>query len=142
MLNIWGHTQHKQYEQYKEALYQIKNFPDVRIRPGYKNPSIDDLLNKYQVDRGAIITPYNPRSKKLSVEENEAKLLLFKHQILQLGLPYLDTVSSDEQGDWLEYGVLVMGIDLIKAREIGREYEQNALIYMQSNSAPEVIWIR
>lgn len=139
MLNKWDLTQQKLY---KEALYRITNLPHLMIQPGFKNPSIDVLLRKYQVNRGAILTPYNPKSMKLSIEENEARLLLFKNQLLTLGLPYLDTVSSDQQGDWLEYGVLILGIDLIKAREIGQKYEQNALIYMQLNSAPEVIWIQ
>jgi hypothetical protein len=112
------------------------------IQPGLKSPSIDELLHRYQVGSGAIITPYNPKSTQLTAEQNEARLLTLKNQLLKLGLPYLDSVSSDQQGEWLEYGVLVLGIDLIKACEIGREYRQNAVIYMQSNAAPEVIWIQ
>ena len=127
---------------YENALYRIPNLPDVLIQPGSKSPSIDQLFDEYKVECAAIITPYNPKSMQLCGVENEERMHKFKKQLSKLALPYFDTISSDKQGGWLEAGTLVMGIDLKSSKQLGREYGQNAIIYLESKCAPKVIWLQ
>jgi hypothetical protein len=90
----------------------------------------------------AIVTPCNPASAALCAQENAARLENFRHWLQASPYRWLDSRNRDPDGAWPdEPGALILDIPLAEAETIGRHFGQNAIVYGQRNSAPELVWL-
>jgi predicted ester cyclase len=79
--------------------------------------------------RFAIITAHNPRSERLSDEENQERHEELEHEIQKLGLAYTPSTGESPDGTWIEEGFAVFGIGLEGALELGCKYGQHAILW-------------
>jgi hypothetical protein len=126
------------YNAYSSTLYQVAE-PRVDIRIGVKSKELDALLLLHNRTTYAFITAWNPFSKILSEDENNRrnKLLfeeLFKKYVLFQG----HGIGQDPK--WKpEESFLVLGIDERTAAELGRKYEQNAIVFGAYDEEPQLL---
>jgi len=68
---------------------------------------------------------------------------VLKEQITARNLPFLDGYSKDPDSDWMErsYLVLVLGLDRHDAEDIGRVFNQNAVVLYLSGKQAELVWL-
>lgn len=77
----------------------------------------------------AIITAHNPRSERLSSEENRQRHEELGRDLKVLGLEYTPSTGESPDGTWVEEGFAVFDVSLEQALELGRKYGQHAIIY-------------
>jgi hypothetical protein len=112
---------------YKEATFQVTD-PPLTIRVGETTPRLDNWMEITGENEWAFITAYNPFSKQLPKEENDLRHERLEN-ILKINYTCMDGYGFDKTGQWHpERSLLVMGIPLEKAMEIGRLFEQNAIV--------------
>ncbi len=114
------------YDAYRNTSYQVFN-SDLSIHIGDFHNNLDQLLEDHQCETWAFITASNPRSKTLLEDEN-----LKRHQLLLDDLTAFILFEGQGVGEdpaWKpELSVLVLGIPQELAIEIGKKYDQNAIV--------------
>ena len=77
----------------------------------------------------AIVTAHNPRSEKLSDEENERRHEKLEKVLCERNAVFGLSVGESPDGAWREEGVIVYDVALEEALELGRRFEQHAVLY-------------
>ena len=124
-------------EAYKNTKYKVFE-QDMIIEIGEFNQHLDNLLIKYKAVEWAFITAYNPYSKVLSDIENEIRHNNLK--VLTIDYITFEGHGIGEDPTWEpELSLLIIGITKDEASKIGKKYEQNAIVWGEINSTPELI---
>ena len=126
---------------YQNAKYVVLSSPSIELSIGQRSNPLDELLTKYQQSTACFITACNPWGKDLGNEMNHVKMALIEKDIIKAELPYLHAFGSNNEGTWKEESFLIIGIDKQGASQLGRQYEQNAIIWIVKEQAPELIWL-
>lgn len=79
--------------------------------------------------RFAFVTAYNPRSQPLSGEENQKRHRELEREIQRLGLESAPGSGASPDGSWFEEGFILFGVGLEPALELGRRFEQHAILW-------------
>ena len=74
-----------------------------------------------------VVTAWNPFSEELSSAVNAGRHAELCQRLGNDGLAWLPAAGSSPDGGWAEESVAVVGIDLVAARSLGREFGQNAV---------------
>lgn len=113
---------------YTRAIYKTK---DIAFTLTDK-PSSTILFNNRPY---SIITAYNPYSQKLSKEENEERHKELEILLQERGLEHHFSTGESPDGLWIEEGFIIFDTSLDDALEIGKHFEQHAILYGQGNRA-------
>jgi hypothetical protein len=117
-------------EAYLQAEYRIHAGMPFSLRVATHSEALRALYAQMGVHSAAFITPCNPLGHLLTARENELKLQELENTLDALGLRYLPAEGLDLQGEWPpEKGVLVLDLSLDQARDIGREFRQNGVLW-------------
>lgn len=121
---------------YNNTEYQVYN-PPIVIKIGIKNQDLNDLLVSANATSWAYITAFNPFSKSLSKQEN-----LKRHNELKVKIANYNFFEGEGVGEdksWEpEVSLLIIGIPINEAIEIGEFYEQNAIVVGEINGVPQL----
>lgn len=121
---------------YNNTQYKVYN-PSLVIKIGVKNLELNDLLKPLNATTWAYITALNPFSKSLSKDEN-----LKRHEDLKVKIQnytYFEGEGVGEDKTWEpEISLLIVGISHEEAVEIGKLYEQNAIVIGDISGVPEL----
>ena len=98
------------------------------------------LLASFGVTTAAFLTAWNPRSEKLSEDENLDRQMELLSEIEARRLNYL--VGYGERGEWREYSYLILGIDRQDANELALQFEQNAYVWLDDAGVPALVTLR
>ena len=77
----------------------------------------------------AIVTAHNPRSEKLPDEENERRHKELERVLLERRATFGPSMGESPDGAWREEGVVVYDVSFEGALELGRMFEQHAVLY-------------
>ena len=115
---------------YLQAEYRIHADAPFSLHVGFRSDALHALYIRTGTRSAAFITPYNPFGHMLDGRENQLKLQELKSRLDGFGLPYLLAEGLDPQNEWPpEKGVLVLGLTFEQARDIGREFRQNGVLW-------------
>ena len=87
----------------------------------------------------AVVTAHNPRSEKLSDEENERRHKELERVLLERNAAFGPSAGESPGGEWREEGVVVYDVSLEGALELGRMFEQHAVLYGQGERVA-LVW--
>lgn len=113
-------------EAYALALYKTPTLTFTLTN----NPTQTILFNNKPY---SIITAHNPYSQKLSKEENEQRHEQLETILQERGLEHLPSTGQSPDGSWSEEGFIIFDISLDDSLELGKHFEQHAIIYGQGN---------
>ena len=99
---------------------------DVRV--GRRAPLLDDLLDLLGRRHWAIVTAWNPRSQRLDDAENGRRHGELLRAVGALPHYAAENVPDDPKADFRETALLVVGLDADAAAELGRRFEQHAVV--------------
>ena len=129
---------------YRDTDYQIGAGSDsISVRIDQYSESLAKLLTASKRPCAAMISAYNPYSQRLSDEEN-----LIAHESLRNDLrrhycSIIESLNIDPTGRWLtEKSFFVPGLDLNTARSLGQKFNQNAIVWIDSDAIPRLILLR
>lgn len=106
------------------------------------NEEFRDFCITKNIMKWAIITAYNPYSKLCSLSDNEANNKKLKVIIETKNFLFFDAVGVPEKDSWdSEKSFFIYNIHKEQAIEIGNLFKQNAIIYGENNSVPELLFL-
>jgi hypothetical protein len=90
----------------------------------------------------ALITASNPYSQILAELENQQRHQKLKEHLQELQYPWLEALGRDQTGTWTpEPSFWILGIERSQAIAIGRQFEQNAIVYGELHQPAELQWL-
>jgi hypothetical protein len=111
---------------YLKTDYEVFE-PSLSIKIGKFSVELDELLNVYQAETWAYITPFNPFSMANSSEQNEESFECF--QSLVKGYKFFLGAGKGENPTWApEKSLLILGISFDDAELFGFHFGQNAIV--------------
>lgn len=128
---------------YEVTNFHVKADPSFTLNVGKVSEELKVLFKQNNVFNAAFITAWNPYSRSLSDEENQARNDQLKNELIIRSLKFIDGFGQDPLGQWSgEDSFLVLGIDLEASKKLGIQFEQNAIIWSDSDAVPELILLR
>ncbi len=106
------------------------------------NPQLRAVHEQFGVSCSAFLTAWNPRSVPTPAAQNEAALWQLQQQIAALGLVCWSGSGRDPSGKWAaEESLFVPGLELTRASELGRRFDQHAIVHAQNDAVPRLVWL-
>ena len=127
-------------QSYNETEYHVFD-PVMVLKIGELNPELDSLLLEQGNKDWAFITASNPYSNLLPAGVNGARFALLKEAVKSW--LYFEGEGAGTGPLWKpEQSLLILGINENDAIEIGKSFEQNAIVVGKIHSPPELIIIQ
>ncbi|NDY95121.1 DUF3293 domain-containing protein [Wenzhouxiangella sp. C33] len=126
---------------YRAALYRIADRFDLKIDQA--SPELAAWQLAHKVDCSALLTACNPAGQRVDERVNQSATAALAARIRRAHWPHSPTLGLDPAGRWpAEPGFLVGGLALAPARELGRLFDQNAIVWAGSDAVPRLILLR
>ena len=122
---------------YKTTRYTVYA-PSMVIELSKTCQPLDDILVVHKASEWAFITAWNPRSDVLTDVENHQRHLQLKEMVRDYYT--LEGEGIGVNPAWKpERSWLIIGISKERAVGIGRDFEQNAIVYGTLNEPAELL---
>ena len=113
------------------------------LRVQQKSSELVELYGEMGVSSAGYLTACNPYSAETSAEDNAAAQLSLIRRLEEEGYPTLEALGEDPAGKWPgEESVFVPGLGLEKAKALGTEFRQNAIVWAGDDAIPQLIPLR
>ncbi len=138
----------KTIEAYLATEYRIGGHAGFILRIGQRHTGLRSLLlGRLLLDRkvtsSAVLTAWNPWSKRHSKAENNRAQQDLLTELDRRELDHIPGYGVDPTGEWpAEESRLVLGIDLATAAEIGKHFRQNGLVWAAEDALPLLVLLR
>lgn len=136
---------------YEQAIYEVYNGQErIRVKIGEYCLPLNSLILRGDYNPRSlperrswvIITAYNPYSQTVAELENQQRHHQLRSHLEELQLFWLDAVGRDQTGIWApEPSFWISGIGRLEAIAIGRQFEQNAIVYGELHQPAELQWL-
>ena len=136
----------KYQEIYQDAHYLVLLPGDsgtdneVSFSINQQNLEIDKLMDMHGKKTACFITACNPKGERIDDKENLRLMEELESIVQQKQLPYYFGQGGDSKGAWIEKSLLIVGIDRAEADQLAHQYEQNAVVWFELGSAPQLRW--
>ena len=125
---------------YANTSYRLLERADIVLRVGQFNLELLSLFDEFGTKTAAFVTAWNPFSTPLPLAENQKRNQDLLFWIQERGLLCFEGIGEGDDGEWPgEESYLIIGIDRPKALEMGKLFNQNAIIWVGSSAVPELL---
>ncbi len=128
---------------YRAALYDIDaghgNWVTLRI--GHSSTPCDEILRVHRAMTAAVITAYNPRSRKRSAVENASAHRALNEAVTRMGKTALPSRARAPDGSWpVEPGLFVLEIAGIEALALAQRFDQFAFVWIERGGPATLVF--
>ena len=128
---------------YKLANYHVDASPSFILKIDIHSPELESIYKTSHKHTAAFITAFNPYSQELSTQENKDRNHKLEELIQSFHFDYIHGEGKCGDGDWDgEESFLIFGISENQASEIGKEFEQNAIVWCDKDAIPQLILLK
>jgi len=128
-------------ESYKATTYFVSSL-NLHIRIDEKNPMLELTLKNQGAKTWAFITAWNPKSRELSLAENQTRNQNLLAQLKSQGFSTYEGIGIPDDGDWTpEESLFIPCISRQYATELGIQYGQNAIVFGEVGKIAELVVI-
>ena len=128
---------------YRATDYVVFADPEIRLHINKHSPQLSKLLSERGCSAAAFITAFNPFGEQLSGTKNQQANDRLEVHLKKLELIYFEGEGRGSEGDWPpEPSFLVLGIHREEASNLGRIFQQNAIVWAGAGANPELILLR
>jgi len=121
--------------------FQVNTDPTFILKIGRYSRELSELYKQYNCKVSSYITAWNPLGKTLSSSENKRLNNALKDSISEK-YKFIEGVGRDPDGKWPgEESFLVLGINREDAMQLGKEFDQNAIVFNEDR-VPELIMLK
>jgi hypothetical protein len=114
----------------------------VAARIGEPSAALDAVMARHGAASGVFITAANPRSEKRTAEENAAANRELAAAIAAQGKQALPHEGVADEGEWLEKGFFVLGLEREPALELAERFGQYAVVFCEIGRKPALLFSR
>lgn len=133
-------TLHEAYTRTDYTIH-IDSSTDYTLNIGVYNFKWNQFLLENNFSFYFFITAWNPFSEsRPEVENNNANLLL-KSRLLDISLKLYDGIGKSWDSNWYENSFCAIGGDINLAHQLGREFNQNAIVYGSDTKNPTLLFL-
>lgn len=127
---------------YYRTNYSIPEL-NLTIKIGRSSKRLHEIMRNKNWVNWCFITAANPLSSPLKSNENRIRNEELKGRLLKMGYqPILALGCPEDCESWdPEESFLIPNIDLDRAIDIGREFDQKAFLYGKTGTSPSLIWV-
>ena len=134
----------EKYEAYRKAEYRFVYCTKlITVRTGEVSAELLKIYSEISLSSGVFITAYNPFGRRRSTSENDTAN---KRLLLDLGklTSYItDGEWVDSSSDWsIEKSFFAFGVSLDTANDLGRQYQQDALVWTGPDAFTHLVLLR
>lgn len=128
---------------YEATDFRVLEPQEFTLRVGQRSDELQSLYVDLGVTCAAYLTAWNPFSKETSECENQNAQRQLLRKLSLEGFPALNALGIDPSGDWPgEESVFVPGISLDRAKVLGSEFGQNAIVWAGPDAVPQLVLLR
>ena len=128
---------------YKLANYHVDASPSFILKIDIHSPELESIYKTSHKHTAAFITAFNPYSQELSTQENKDRNHKLEELIQSFHFDYIHGEGKCGDGDWDgEKSFLIFGINQEQASEIGKEFEQNAIVWCDKDAIPQLLLLK
>lgn len=125
---------------YRNSTYIIDE-AGASVRIGQPALEADRICRDRNAQCWLFITPYNPRSEVLSLTENNQRMDELRSVLRQGGFAFLEGEGQGEDAWEPERSLFVPGVSREFAIELGKRFEQYAVVFGEVGKLAELIEI-
>jgi hypothetical protein len=128
---------------YRQTEYWVFSAVPAVLRVGVRSAQLAQLHQQYQVDCSAFVTACNPLGERVDEALNAQRQEALAMQIRSEGHVPIGGSGRHPAGGWpAEPSYLVLGVSRAAAQRLGRQFEQNAILWAAADAVPELILLR
>lgn len=129
---------------YRDAVYRVATLDQaLELKVDRRSPELAALYAIYGCNSACFITACNPLSQLRSTELNREANTRLRGELERVARAIFDSDGSDSEGEGpREPGFLALGIDEAQAAGLGRDYEQNAVLWAGADAIPRLMLLR
>ncbi|MBY0474071.1 MAG: DUF3293 domain-containing protein [Nitrosomonas sp.] len=129
---------------YHNTHYQVGTGSDALVlRIDQHSKPLTKFLETFKQSFATIISAYNPCSRLVSNEMNLIAHELLRNYLNHHAYAMIESLNVDPFGKWpSEKSLFVPGLDLNTARSIGQQFNQNAIVWINSEAIPRLMLLR
>lgn len=125
---------------YITAEYRVLGDEPFLLEIGHFSEHLADLYRSLDVHSAAFLTAYNPGGALATDSENRAVQQHLLRVLESLALTWLPAFGADPIGVWPgEQSVLAIGLCLDQATQLGRQFNQNAIVWIGDDAVPRLV---
>jgi hypothetical protein len=129
---------------YLATDYRLGHTPqDIVLTIGQRSERLAALFADKGVHCGAFLTAFNPRGAVPSDAANDLAHAQLAAKLQNLDLQAIEGSGSEEGTDWpSEKSFFAVGLALEPAKAIGIHFDQDAIVWVGPDAAPQLILLR
>jgi len=125
---------------YIATNFNVHTNPPFTLKIGDASRQIRNLFEEHKCRTAAYVTAWNPYGKALSNDENKERNKALKSSLSDKYRVY-EGLGTDPLDEWPgEESFLILGINRQNAMNLGTEFEQNAVVFIE-DGVPELIML-
>ncbi|TFH72496.1 DUF3293 domain-containing protein [Gammaproteobacteria bacterium LSUCC0112] len=110
---------------------------------GQRSQRLAELFTASSVECGAFLTAYNPQGAIQSDAANERAHADLAALLHEQGIRALEGSGGEEDSDWpTEKSWFALGLQLEPAKDLGRHFDQDAIVWVDADAVPQLILLR
>lgn len=130
-------------DSYSSAEYHVDAVLPFILKIGICSNELMRLYESAHCNSAAFITAYNPGSNELPNEVNEDRNKKLEILISSMSYLFVRGAGKCADDDGLgEVSLLVLGMDIDMASDIGKQFEQNAIVWCAGDAIPQLILLK
>lgn len=131
-------------EAYRRTEYRIHAGEEsIVLRIGEPSGGARRLIEECGNGGATFITAENPYSRPQTVVENLARQASLRADLTRIGASILEGAGHGQDPTWPpEASYFAVGVTRAQACELGRKYQQNAIVWIGRESIPELLMLR
>ena len=130
-------------ESYRNTDYKVQGQDPFILKIGQSSEPLLRLYKQHRCDCAAFITASNPFSQKLDPSVNTQRHIDLKADLTARSLIFIEGVGIGKDPDWPgEASYLTFGLALKASRVLGNKFDQNAIVWCDSEAMPQLVLLR
>ncbi len=128
-------------EAYLATTYEVKHL-GLQLRIGEENWHLEEFLIDNNAFSWSFISAWNPFSQPLSTSENESRHLKLVEFAKMKQWVFAEGFGVPPNEDWeAEKSLFLLDISRNEAIDLGKMFDQNAIVFGRLGKAPELIFL-
>ncbi len=116
---------------------------DIILKIGVRSERLAALFTSSGVACGAFLTAYNPRGDIQSDEANVRGHIKLAGLLRDRGIKSVEGSGKGKRSKWpAEMSYFALGLQLDAAKQIGRHFDQDAIVWVGADAVPQLILLR
>ncbi len=116
---------------------------DIILNIGVRSERLAALFTASGVACGAFLTAYNPRGAMQSDEANDRGHVELAAMLRDQGLKVIEGSGKGKRSKWpAEKSYFALALQLDAAKQIGRHFDQDAIVWAGADAVPQLVLLR